>query len=170
MDAVELFKNAGYDVSLKIQHRVCLTCFLGLFLAQFRLVSLLVTSPFYEAEKCSVQVPSVSYAYKEFVWPVASLSQWVLCPYLGLLVYQCISEVLRLEESLGLSFCCTMLCFLADLLSQRPRFACEGRISDSPVCFQKPKSNWRQNFPVLEFMLVVRCVCTQHKGTFAAVL
>ncbi|NXI53571.1 SYJ2B protein, partial [Chloroceryle aenea] len=25
-DAVELFKNAGYDVSLKIQRRVCFTC------------------------------------------------------------------------------------------------------------------------------------------------
>lgn len=70
MDAVELFKNAGYDVSLKIQHRVCLTCFLGLFLAQFTLVSTLVTSLFYEAEKYNVQVPSLSYTYKELdQWP-----------------------------------------------------------------------------------------------------
>ncbi|OXB74870.1 UNVERIFIED_CONTAM: hypothetical protein H355_017145 [Colinus virginianus] len=59
MDAVELFKNAGYDVSLKIQRRVCLTCSLGLFLAPFRLASMAVISLFYEAEKCSVQVLSL---------------------------------------------------------------------------------------------------------------
>lgn len=55
MDAVELFRNAGYDVSLKIQRRVRLTCFLGLFLAQFRLVSMIDSSLFYEAEK--IQCP-----------------------------------------------------------------------------------------------------------------
>lgn len=63
---MELFRNAGYDVSLKIQRRVCFTCFLGLFLAQCRLVSMIDSSVFHEAEKYHVQVLRVDYAYKNF--------------------------------------------------------------------------------------------------------
>lgn len=52
----------------------------------------------------------------------------------------------------GSFFCCTMLRFLTDLLSQRQRFACEGRIAASSVCFQRPKSNRWQNLPVSELI------------------
>jgi len=64
---VELFRNAGYDVSLKIQRRVCFTCFLGLFLGHCGLVSMIDNSLFHEAEKYYVRVLSVNYAYKDFV-------------------------------------------------------------------------------------------------------